>query len=140
MCDSGRIEGEALEAALRAFVLKEAEDAGWDEPDESLLAERELLWQREVRAAITAYLAALGGVGPAATDGAGTERNHWIRLFNRLDAAVSRHRTSSEAKGASILGPTEDDEALWDAHDKILNAAAGAHRAPTGDQTEGDDG
>ena len=51
------------------------------------------------------------------------DRNHWIRLFNRLDAAVSRHRQAVEAIGES-LWITDHDEALHAAHDRILKSAA----------------
>lgn len=47
-----------------------------------------------------------------------SERNDWIKLFNRLDAAVSRHRRK-EPEWADTY-----DEALAAAHDKILKAAA----------------
>jgi hypothetical protein len=49
------------------------------------------------------------------------ERNHWIRLFNRLDAAVSKHRSM---KSASLIPADEHDEALDAAHDRILKEAA----------------
>jgi hypothetical protein len=45
------------------------------------------------------------------------ERNRWIRLFNRLDAAISRHR---KAKAWT----DDTDDALHAAHDKVLKAAA----------------
>lgn len=48
-----------------------------------------------------------------------SERDRWIRLFNRLDAAVSRHRTAKEAGFAD-----DADDALAAAHDRILKAAA----------------
>lgn len=46
------------------------------------------------------------------------ERDRWIRLFNRLEAAVVHHRkAASEMFGAG-------DEALWAAHKSILKDAA----------------
>jgi hypothetical protein len=48
----------ALEAALRAFALKECELAGW-EPTDALVAEREALWRDEVEAAVEGLLGAL---------------------------------------------------------------------------------
>lgn len=49
------------------------------------------------------------------------ERDHWIRLFNRLEAAVSHHKMTVE-----MMDDHFDlyDEALWDARDKILKVAA----------------
>jgi hypothetical protein len=46
------------------------------------------------------------------------ERDHWIRLFNRLEAAVTHHK---RAQGDL---PTDADEALYVARDKILRDAA----------------
>lgn len=46
------------------------------------------------------------------------ERDRWIRLFNRLEAAVSHH------KKASAEFPQTHDEALYKARDKILKDAA----------------
>lgn len=51
------------------------------------------------------------------------ERNHWIRLFNRLDAAVSRHRHAAEGEGER-LWVNEWDEALWAAHDRVLKSSS----------------
>lgn len=49
------------------------------------------------------------------------ERNHWIRLFNRLDAAVSRWATRK-----SYLSDSDDvDDELRAAHQRVLKAAAG---------------
>jgi hypothetical protein len=50
------------------------------------------------------------------------ERDHsrWIRLFNRLDAAVSRHIKEIELYGFEA----EYDRALRKAHEAILKAAA----------------
>lgn len=49
------------------------------------------------------------------------ERNRWIRLFTRLDAAVSTHRGM---KSASLVPADEHNEALDAAHDRILRDAA----------------
>lgn len=49
------------------------------------------------------------------------ERNAWIRLFNRLDAAVSKHGR----KGDLVEGfhfADDADEALWAAHERVLKA------------------
>jgi len=46
------------------------------------------------------------------------DRDHWIGLFNRLDAAVARHRRKDSAWA------DEFDEALHTAHDKVLKAAS----------------
>ena len=45
------------------------------------------------------------------------ERDHWIRLFNRLEGAVAHHRKTNEFVETY-------DEALYAAHDRILKAAA----------------
>lgn len=50
---------------------------------------------------------------------AGGDRDYWIRLFNRLEAAVSHHK-----KDKGKLFADEVDEALWAARDKILASAA----------------
>lgn len=47
-----------------------------------------------------------------------SERDHWIRLFNRLEAAISHH------KNATAAFPQTADEALYKARDKILADAA----------------
>ena len=52
-----------------------------------------------------------------AVDELRAERDRWIRLFNRLDAAVARHR-----KDAFFTSDTDD--ALHAAHDRVLKAAA----------------
>lgn len=46
------------------------------------------------------------------------ERDHWIRLFNRLEATVSHH------KSATGEFATDADEALCAARDRILKDAA----------------
>lgn len=50
---------------------------------------------------------------------AAAERDHWIRLFNRLEAAVTHHKKAA-------AGPFADDAdlALWKVRDKILADAA----------------
>jgi len=48
-------------------------------------------------------------------------RDRWVRLFNRLDGAISHHR-----KAKSDLFIDEVDESLYHAHDQILKEAAGA--------------
>ncbi len=48
------------------------------------------------------------------------ERDRWIRLFNRLEAAVSHHK-----KDKSTVFVDEVDEALYAARDHILRDAAG---------------
>jgi hypothetical protein len=45
------------------------------------------------------------------------QRNDWIRLFNRLDAAVAKHQRAKHF-------PDEVDDALYAAHDRILKTAA----------------
>jgi hypothetical protein len=46
------------------------------------------------------------------------ERDRWIRLFSRLEAAVSHHKA---AKGAFA---DDADDALWAARDRVLRSAA----------------
>lgn len=46
------------------------------------------------------------------------ERDHWIRLFNRVEAAISHH------KKATATFATDADEALYAARDRILRDAA----------------
>ena len=48
------------------------------------------------------------------------DHSRWVRLFNRLDAALSRHRTAKQ-EGAFC---DDADEALHAAHDRILKDAA----------------
>ncbi len=52
------------------------------------------------------------------------ERDRWIRLFNRLEAAVSHH------KRATGEFATDADEALYAARDRILRDAAVPDLAP----------
>lgn len=47
-----------------------------------------------------------------------TERDRWIRLFNRLDAAVTHHK---HATGAFA---TDADETLYAARERILRDAS----------------
>lgn len=54
-------------------------------------------------------------------DEARTERDRWIRLFNRLEASVTHHRA---AKLRGVDTSDEVDGALWAARDKVLKAAA----------------
>jgi hypothetical protein len=56
------------------------------------------------------------------------DRDHWIRLFNRLEASVTHHR---KGKLAGVDTSDEIDEALWKARDKILTDAAGATASST---------
>jgi len=49
------------------------------------------------------------------------ERDRWIRLFNRLEAAVARHRNAADGP---FGGGPDVDEALHYAHARILKAAA----------------
>lgn len=51
----------------------------------------------------------------------------WIRLFTRLEAAVTHHR---KGKLFGIDTSDEIDEALWAARDKVLKAAAGGDLLP----------
>jgi hypothetical protein len=51
------------------------------------------------------------------------ERDKWIRLFNRLEAAVTHHRRAVEEDGA-LCEPESWDTALWKARDQILKDAA----------------
>lgn len=49
------------------------------------------------------------------------ERDKWIRLFNRLEAAIAYH----ERANIDLLGTTlEDDEALYAARDRVVRDAA----------------
>lgn len=45
------------------------------------------------------------------------DRDRYVRLFNRLDAAISHHKAAERF-------PDDHDEALWAARDRILRAAA----------------
>ena len=54
----------------------------------------------------------------AERDAARTQRDHWIRLFNRLEAAISHHKRDSGFADAN-------DESLWYARDRILKEASG---------------
>lgn len=48
------------------------------------------------------------------------ERDKWIRLFNRLEAAIAHHKRDTE-----WAATTDDaDEALWVARDRIVRDAA----------------
>lgn len=47
---------------------------------------------------------------------------HWIRLFNRLDAAISHHRNAHLPHGRFFADLPDD--ALWKARDKIITDAA----------------
>jgi hypothetical protein len=70
-----------------------------------------------------------------ACDGAGhhdlaavtAQRDHWIRLFNRLDAAVNHHRRDAEAN-AGTIGVETWDSALYAAQTRILRDAANIDR------------
>lgn len=48
-----------------------------------------------------------------------TQRDFWIRLFNRLEVAITHHKRDEEP-----FGSTEADERLWKAREKILAMAA----------------
>lgn len=45
------------------------------------------------------------------------ERDHWIRLFNRIENAVTHHKAAYERASLFV---EQADEALWKARDKIL--------------------
>lgn len=47
------------------------------------------------------------------------QRDHWKRLFNRLDAAITHHQNSTVATYR-----WDFDYALYAAHDKVLKDAA----------------
>lgn len=49
------------------------------------------------------------------------QRDHWIRLFNRMDAAITHHR---KAKLTGVDTSDEADEALWKVRDKLLRVAS----------------
>jgi hypothetical protein len=51
-----------------------------------------------------------------------TERDAWIRLFNRLEGAVTHHRKAYDMDQAAL--PESPDEALWAAHDRVVRDAA----------------
>jgi len=46
------------------------------------------------------------------------QRDRWIRLFNRLEAAISHHQQADRFKD-------DHDEALYAARERILRDAAG---------------
>ena len=56
------------------------------------------------------------------------ERDHWIRLFNRLDAAINHHKRDTEA----AWDVTEADEALYAAQQRILRDAGTIDRPKSG--------
>jgi hypothetical protein len=64
------------------------------------------------------------GMSADKTDGLIAERDHWIRLFNRLEASITHHR-----KGKLFGFDTSDevDEALWHARDQVLKDAHKGH-------------
>lgn len=122
MCDSGRIEGEALARAHTAeialaqqpgFTLEELGELDRAfELDSGLRATRV-----SIKRKIKASLAALGGVGPAATD----ERTWTIWR-------VRGHELNRWYIGEPNPGINPD----------VLEVVeVMAHRAPTGDQAEG---
>jgi hypothetical protein len=45
------------------------------------------------------------------------ERDHWIRQFNRLDAAITHHRAADRFKD-------DHDDALYAARDRVLKDIA----------------
>lgn len=47
-------------------------------------------------------------------------RDHWMRMFNRLDAAITHHKRDCEANDV----PDTHDEALWAARDRVLRDSA----------------
>jgi hypothetical protein len=49
------------------------------------------------------------------------DRDHYVRLFNRLEAAISHHKKAHDSGQFFTDTP---DEALWAARDKILKTAA----------------
>lgn len=46
------------------------------------------------------------------------DRDHWIRVFNRLEAAISHHKRDTAGFA------TDADEALYAARDRILRDTA----------------
>ena len=54
----------------------------------------------------------------AAYDKAIADRDRYIRLFNRLEAAISHHKKAHLPEGQYFAD--DPDEALWAARDKIL--------------------
>jgi hypothetical protein len=67
------------------------------------------------------------------------QRDAWIRLFNRLDAAVNHHKRDVEAGGLA----DDPDERLWKAQDRVLRDAAQAPATwpltPNDPDEQGDD-
>lgn len=62
-----------------------------------------------------------GCMGAAFTeerDQIAAQRDHWIRLFNRLEGAVAHHRKAMTDKSTLY-----HDEALYAAHDRVLKEA-----------------
>lgn len=53
------------------------------------------------------------------------ERDHWIRLFNRLDSAINHHQKATSFKD-------DCDEALYAARDRILRDAGNMNRPKSG--------
>lgn len=79
-----------------------------------------------IRAALRAAASAGGEREAEPSDEQARVRAHFVRLFNRLDAAVSRHR-------AAKAWTDDADDALYAAHDRVLRDAAtgpGSDRSP----------
>lgn len=59
------------------------------------------------------------------------ERDHWIRLFNRLEGAVAHHKTATSAFREV------HDEALYAAHERVLRDACLSGTAAQSFDSEG---
>lgn len=58
---------------------------------------------------------------PVAAREAILDRDHWIRAFNRLEAAISHHKKADRFQD-------DNDLALYAARDRVLRDAAGTKR------------
>lgn len=59
------------------------------------------------------------------------ERDYWIRLFNRLEAAVVHH-----GRDVPPAWRSDADDALHAAHERVLRAAHAGVRGDSDEQTD----
>ena len=92
--------------------MRHEEVLAWKRTRDEAVAERDDLWDK------LGDTMALANTLEAERDEAREQRDHWIRLFNRLEAAISHHKRDSGFADAN-------DESLWYARDRILKEASG---------------
>lgn len=61
------------------------------------------------------------------------ERDRWIRLFNRLENAITHHQRDATETPYDVKHVEPYDEALWKARDRLLSEA-GERRDPLMDE------